>query len=234
MKHTTCALALASAMTAGGPWIWAQCHADLNGNQTIDNDDLLLLLADYGQSCEVAAWDDPVISEIHYNPSTQQGADSDFEFVELMNPHPFAIDVGGWSLGDGIDATIPAGTTIEAHGFLLTANDTATYRAILGPFVGLVPWMGTSSLHNSGETIRLIRPNGTLADIVTYSDTGGWTNEADGAGGHSNGKEPAMTTHFPNLGLAPTPWVALRAQTTAAGRTEPATQISRVSPLMHT
>ena len=62
-----------------------------------------LLLADYGQSCEVAAWDDPVISEIHYNPSTQQGSDSDFEFVELMNPHPFAIDVGGWSLGDGID-----------------------------------------------------------------------------------------------------------------------------------
>ena len=116
MKHTTCALALATAMTAGGPWIWAQCHADLNGNQTIDNDDLLILLADYGQSCEVAAWDDPVISEIHYNPSTQQGSDSDFEFVELMNPYPFAIGVGGWSLGDGIDATIPAGTIIEPHG----------------------------------------------------------------------------------------------------------------------
>ena len=131
MKHTTCALALTLAMTAGAPWGWAQCHADLNGNQTIDNDDLLLLLADYGQTCEVAAWDDPVISEIHYNPSTQQGSDSDFEFVELMNPHPFAIDVGGWSLGDGIDATIPAGTTIEAHGFLLTANDTATYALLV-------------------------------------------------------------------------------------------------------
>ena len=65
MKNTTCALTLFLTMTAGGPWIWAQCHADLNGNQTIDNDDLLILLADYGQSCEVAAWDDPVISEIH-------------------------------------------------------------------------------------------------------------------------------------------------------------------------
>ena len=52
--------------------IRAQCHADLNGNQLIDNDDLMILLADYGSSCEFAAWDDPVISEIHYNPSTQQ------------------------------------------------------------------------------------------------------------------------------------------------------------------
>ena len=231
MKHTTCALALASAMTAGGPGIWAQCHADLNGNQSIDNDDLLILLADYGQSCEEAAWDDPVISEIHYNPSTQQGSDSDFEFVELMNPYPFAIGVGGWSLGDGIDATIPAGTIIEPHGFLLTANDTATYRAILGPFVGLVPWMGTSSLHHSGETIRLIRPSGPLAPTATPEDG---PTKPTVPEGHSNGREPAMTTHFPNLGLAPTPWVALRAQTTAAGRTEPATQISRVSPLMHT
>lgn len=197
MKHKTFALALMLAMTTSGLGIWAQCHADLNGNQTIDNDDLLILLADYGQSCELAAWDDPVISEIHYNPSTQQGSDSDFEFVELMNPHPFAIDVGGWSLGDGIDATIPAGTTIESHGFLLTANDTATYRMILGPFVELVPWMGTSSLHNSGETIRLIRPDGTQADMVTYSDTGGWTNEADGAGGSLEWKGPGWDNALP-------------------------------------
>ena len=42
--------------------------------------------------------------------------------------------------------------------------------------------MKPPSLHNSGETIRLLRPDGTLVDIVTYSDTNGWTNEADGMG----------------------------------------------------
>ena len=50
---------------------FGQCEADLNGNAIIDNDDLLILLADYESTCAEAAWDDPVISEIHYNPSTQ-------------------------------------------------------------------------------------------------------------------------------------------------------------------
>lgn len=176
---------------------WGQCGADLNGNATIDNDDLLILLADFGTSCDEAAWDDPVISEIHYNPSTQQGADSEFEFVELMNPHPFAIDLSGWALADGVDAAIPPGTVVEAGGFLLTVNDTATYQALLGPFVTLIPWSGTSSLHNSGETLRLLRPDGTEADVVTYSDTGDWTNEADGAGGSLEWKGPGWDNALP-------------------------------------
>ena len=178
-------------------WPNAQCGADLNGNATIDNDDLLILLADYGSSCDEAAWDDPVISEIHYNPSTQQGADSEFEFVELMNPHPFAIDLSGWVLADGIDAVIPAGTVIEAGGFLLSVNDTTTYQALLGPFMTLIPWSGTSSLHNSGETLRLLRPDGTEADVVTYSDTGGWTNEADGTGASLEWKGPGWDNALP-------------------------------------
>ena len=54
----------------------------------VDNHDLLILLADYGQTCEDAGWHDPILSEIHYNPSTQQGSDSDHEFLELTNPNP--------------------------------------------------------------------------------------------------------------------------------------------------
>lgn len=30
----------------------AQCDANLNGNNTVDNDDLLLLLMNYGATCE--------------------------------------------------------------------------------------------------------------------------------------------------------------------------------------
>ena len=180
---------------------FGQCEADLNGNAIIDNDDLLILLADYGSTCVEAAWDDPVISEIHYNPSTQQGADSDYEFVELMNPHPFAIDVSGWRLADGIDALFPTGTLIAAGGFLLTVNDTATYRNMLGPFVTLIPWNGSSSLHNSGETLRLIRPDGTAGDHVTYSDTDGWTNEADGSGASLEWKGPGWDNAAPEAGV---------------------------------
>ena len=160
----------------------SQCLSDLNGNQTVDNDDLLILLAQYGVHCSDIPWLDPVISEIHYNPSTQQGDDSAYEFIELMNPHGVDLNLSGWSLADGVDATFPPGTWVEAGGYLVTANDTSTYREMLGPFVQLIPWSGTSSLHNSGEAIRVVRPDCTLADLVTYSDTDGWTQEADGAG----------------------------------------------------
>ena len=43
----------------------SQCLSDLNGNQTVDNDDLLILLAQYGVYCSDIPWLDPVISEIH-------------------------------------------------------------------------------------------------------------------------------------------------------------------------
>ena len=68
-------------------------------------------------------------------------------------------------------------------GFLLTANDTAVYRNLLGEFVPLLPWTASSSLHNSGETLRVVRPDGSVGDVVSYSDTNGWTEEADGFGG---------------------------------------------------
>ena len=193
LLYLTCATINWSFATYG----LGQCYADLNGNQIIDNDDLLILLSDYGSSCALAAWDDPIISEIHYNPSVQQGSDSNFEFVELMNPHPFAIDLSGWALADGIDATFPLGTFIESNGFLLTANDTSTYRQILGPFVKLIPWHGSSNLHNSGETIRLIRPDGSQADVVAYSDTDGWTDEADGGGGSLEWKGSGWNNALP-------------------------------------
>ena len=193
IRRTMPALVLSMSSLCGS----AQCESDLNGNDIIDNDDLMILLADYGTTCAESAWNDPVLSEIHYNPSTQQGTDSEYEFIELMNPHPFAIDIGGWTLADGVDATIPEGTILPAGGFLLTVNDTATYRNLLGPFVQLVPWSSTSSLHNSGETLRVLRPNGTQADVVSYSDTGGWTNEADGAGGSLEWKGPGWDNALP-------------------------------------
>ena len=161
----------------------AQCEGDLNGNLTVDNDDLMMLLSQYGMDCDENLWLDPIISEIHYNPSSQQGNDSGYEFVELMNPHPFAINLSGWSLADGVSCNFPEGTVIPAMGFLLTANDTAVYRNLLGEFAPLLPWTASSSLHNSGETLRVVRPDGSVADVVSYSDTNGWTEEADGFGG---------------------------------------------------
>ncbi|MGB2470151.1 MAG: hypothetical protein ACPIA5_04805, partial [Flavobacteriales bacterium] len=85
MTHHDIRLALATLSLLSLADVHGQCHADLNGNHMVDNHDLLILLADYGETCEEAGWHDPILSEIHYNPSTQQGTDSDHEFLELTN-----------------------------------------------------------------------------------------------------------------------------------------------------
>lgn len=174
------------------------CDADLNHDSVVNLQDLLAILVHYGDSCHpfLESYPSILISEIHYNPSTQQGADSEHEFVELMNPYPFDIHVGGWQLGDGIACTFPEDTWIEAEGFLVTANDTTVLASLLPEFVPILPWTLSSGLHNSGESLRLIRPNGTEADHVIYSDAGAWPQDPDGAGGSLEWKGPGYDNSF--------------------------------------
>ena len=140
MTHHDIRLALATLSLLSLADVHGQCHADLNGNHMVDNHDLLILLADYGQTCEDAGWHDPILSEIHYNPSTQQGSDSDYEFLELTNPHPFDLHVGGWSVTDGIDCPFPPDTWIEAGGQLILANTPDTLDALVPDFTPVLGW----------------------------------------------------------------------------------------------
>jgi len=55
-----------------------------------------MILASYGLTCEGMPVYDPKISEIHYNPSTEQGTDLEWEFVEIYNPHEFGLNLSGW------------------------------------------------------------------------------------------------------------------------------------------
>ncbi|MBT3631747.1 MAG: lamin tail domain-containing protein, partial [Candidatus Marinimicrobia bacterium] len=52
-----------------------------------------------------------VINEIHYNPSSFQGSDNDFEFIELFNPGTEDVDMSGYSFGDGVEHIFSEGTT---------------------------------------------------------------------------------------------------------------------------
>ena len=182
MTHPYFRLAVATLSLLSLADVHGQCHADLNGNHMVDNHDLLILLADYGQTCEDAGWHDPILSEIHYNPSTQRGSDSDHEFLELTNPHPFDLHVSGWSVADGIDCAFPPDTWIEAGSHLVVANNPGMLDTLVPDFTPVLGWSGASGLHNSGETLRLVRPDGSVAQTVTYSDTNGWPEDADGGG----------------------------------------------------
>ena len=202
MTHPNSRLAFAALSLLCLADVRGQCHADLNGNHMVDNHDLLILLADYGQTCKDAGWHDPILSEIHYNPSTQQGADSDHEFLELTNPHPFDLHVGGWAIADGIDCTFPPDTWIEVGGHLILANNPDTLNALVPDFTPVLSWSGASGLHNSGETLRLVRPDGSVAQTVAYSDTNGWPEDADGGGASLE------WLGAPHNNAMPTSWVA--------------------------
>ena len=106
-----------------GKLLYSQsCPHDLNGNGTVDGGDLLELLTAFGQRCDGGTDMSPVISEIHYNPSSDQGSDSEQEFVEIYNPHPISIDVGSWQLVDGITAEITEGTILASKRYLIFSS----------------------------------------------------------------------------------------------------------------
>ena len=142
-------------------------------------------------------------------------ADQDDEYIELYNANDFAVDLSGWRLDDMDDGlrmapdgsppyTVPAGTTIQARGFLLF------FRSQTG-----------IALNNDGDWVRLLRPDGAVVEAVEYSTSrddqaysksvdGGasWTRSYPPTPGGSNtpGGTPTPTpTATPQLTPTPVP-----------------------------
>ena len=110
-----------------------------------------------------------VINEIKYNPTN--GADE--SYLELHNTEDYAVDVSGWQF-DGVELTIQQGSVIPAGGYALVVKNDSTFRLangasplILGEYNG--------NLSNEGETIKLLRSDGSSSDEVSYEPgTNGW------------------------------------------------------------
>ena len=156
-----------------------------------------------------------VISEILYHPPAD-GA----EFIELRNLTGSPVALDGWRITGGIEFTIPAGTTLAAHGYaVLTGGDPAAFRAahsIPPPVPVLGPWDGI--LDNDGEQAELKRPTGIAdflsIDRVNFSEDLPWP-PASGDG-HALVRQPVRS--YGNdavnwLTLAPTPGSANTADT---------------------
>ena len=129
-----------------------------------------------------------VINEVMYHPLS---GDSNDEYVELLNTSTSAVDVGNWRFVDGIDFSIPPGTTIPAGSYLVVARNAAHLRSrypqlnadnTVGDFAG--------QLADRGERLALARPdNPFLPDVdfvpvdeLTYADGDDWGRWADGGG----------------------------------------------------
>ncbi len=84
-----------------------------------------------------------VISEVYASP--QKGEQ---EWVEVWNPSDQTIDLSGWKINK---FSVPMGTSIAAGGRMMFEKN-LTHQV----------------LRNTGDTVRLLDPNGAIAASVTY------------------------------------------------------------------
>jgi len=119
-----------------------------------------------------------VISEIHYNPSLEQGIDNNFEFVELFNRGNRTVDLSGYMFIEGLLIELPPRTVLSPGQCLMLTKRAATYKD--AP-CEVQQWV-RGSLSNGGETLRLIDREGVEVDSVSYDDVDPWPTSADAGG----------------------------------------------------
>ncbi|SVC52744.1 uncharacterized protein METZ01_LOCUS305598, partial [marine metagenome] len=123
-----------------------------------------------------------VINEIHYNPATSQGNDSEYEFLELYNISSADINLMGMTVGQaGSTSSIASldSVTIGAGSYVVVAYTGATYSSLTVPVVNKGGYFGLS---NSGKALELIDSTGAIVDFVTYDDYTPWSTLPDGGG----------------------------------------------------
>lgn len=117
------------------------------------------------------------ISELHYHPAGPSAAESvagftdpnDFEFIEIKNIGPVAIDISGVRFEDGISLVIPAGTVLAAGELAVVVSHANAFTARYGP-VATVLGQYTGRLSNEGEGIQLQDATGENILKFTYND----------------------------------------------------------------
>ena len=118
-----------------------------------------------------------VINEIMYNPP--EGGSDSLEYIELYNNSALTVDLTDWTMG-GVTYTFPNGTMLNAGEYLLLTVNASAFENVYG-ISGTLEWT-SGGLSNGGETVQLFNGNGTLVDIVDYSDSGSWVTEPDSFG----------------------------------------------------
>ncbi len=108
------------------------------------------------------------ISEIMSDPA-EPGRDALFEWVELVNAGSEAVDLGGWRIADGTASQVLPSVTVAPGSYIVVAGGSASLPTGI---VTVVPPGGQigNGLGNSGDIVRLLAPDGAVADEVSYGD----------------------------------------------------------------
>lgn len=123
------------------------------------------------------------------------GAQSDDEFVEIVNAGPGAVDISNWTLSDStalrhtfaVGTLLPAGSAIVVFGGGSVANFNT-----LGCGTGVLATTGTLGLNNSGPETVVIK-DGLGATIDTYTFGNNTFDDGDGESVTRNPEAPGAT-----------------------------------------
>lgn len=117
-----------------------------------------------------------VITEIMYNPATALGSDANWEYLEIYNAGPSAVDLEYFSIPN-FAVVFPGGSSIASGEYIIVARNAASF--------GTQPYQvfdGTGTLNNGSEVLQIQDPLGNVIDEVIYSTAGLWPSEANGDG----------------------------------------------------
>lgn len=104
--------------------------------------------------------------------SSPPSGNQDEEFIQLVNPNAFAVDVSGWRLEGGVTDTLDPGTVIPPGGSLYLSPSVVAFRERLTSPKGgeslFVQGDYSGHLSNQGETLTLVNAAGNQIGSMTY------------------------------------------------------------------
>ena len=125
---------------------------------------------------------DLVFNELMYNPT--DGTLPNYDYLELYNNSSRDISLGGWTLDiSGTVRKLPDSTIAAGNYLIITTTTAVDTFSIYGKAAG---GLTSTSLTNSGRTLRLVSPEGRTIDSLTYTEKsvvdaekskGGWALE---------------------------------------------------------
>jgi len=109
------------------------------------------------------------INEIMYNPSTEQGSDTNMEWLELYNNDTMPINISGWTMDDKLISD----KIMQPGDYVVLARNKTAFEAYYGALPCSVIEATFGLTNNPGDTIVLKNSTGIEMDNVTYINNWG-------------------------------------------------------------
>jgi hypothetical protein len=147
---------------------------------------------------------DIVINEVMYKPRplTQTPFVEDPEqWIELYNRGAGSVTLTGWSFGNGIGFSFPAGTTIPAGGYLVVSNNASALQSKWPAVASKIIGNFSGSIKHGGETLQLVDASGNPVNEVSFANDAPWP-AAGGTGSSMELRDPRADNSRPEAWAA--------------------------------